>query len=64
MTTGGCPAISGDHPHALCVEIPRLVQLSLLNLARSSQLTAQNPIWLFRDVPLCRRLSLLGRHGQ
>ena len=36
QTTGGCPAISGATP-TLLFECPRLAQLSLLNLAHSSQ---------------------------
>ena len=36
-TTGICPAISGATQYSPCFECPRLVDLSLLNLARSSQ---------------------------
>ena len=38
MTTGGCPALSGaTQINTLRVECPRLAQVSLLNLAHSSQ---------------------------
>ena len=36
-TTGICPAISGATQHSPCFECSRLVDLSLLNLAHSSQ---------------------------
>ena len=37
-TTGICPAISGATQYSPCFECSRLVDLSLLNLAHSSQL--------------------------
>ena len=40
-TTGICPAISGATQNSPCFECSRLVDLSLLNLAHSSQLTAR-----------------------
>ena len=36
-TTGTCPAISGTTQYSPCFECLRLVDLSLLNLAHSSQ---------------------------
>ena len=38
-TTAICPAISGATQYSSCFECSRLVDLSLLNLAHSSQLT-------------------------
>ena len=40
-TTGICPAISGATQYSPCYECSRLVDLSLLNLANSSQETKE-----------------------